>query len=227
MGLFDQILPEVTALGGIARDPATGDDALAHTLLSVRFACSLTRDRAVRAAALLHSIGKGLGAAKDGTFHENEAVGAGLARSRMALWAWPRALVDSVSFLIHRQRLPLLPSAPLSLVRLARLHGPEPVNRLFSLSLVNLRASGAPLSDWQANRAAFLEGYRRLSKGPLPLNGRQVMELLGIPQGPLVGRVLSALERAVAEGVVTDADEAQSFLLRYGPEGFTEGPSDD
>ena len=51
----------------------------------------------------------------------------------------------------------------------------------------------------------------RLQK-PL-LSGHEVMELLSIPPGPLVGEVLRALVEAQSEGRITTREEARKFAL--------------
>lgn len=221
MRLFAQVLPEVAALDGLIQDPAfhPEGDALVHTLLAVREACSLSPDPAVRAAALLHDTGKALSALGDGTFRDHDVTGADLARQRMTLWAWPSPLVETVAPLVRRHMVPILSPAHHALLRLARRHGPDWVDRLFVLALADIRASGGASANWRANRAAYVKGRRRLERLPLPLDGRQVMELLDIPPGPGVGEALTALEEAVADGRVNDTKEARHFLLqRSGPD---------
>ena len=120
--------------------------------------------------------------------------------------------------------LPILAPARHALLKLARRHGLELANRLFALSLADLRASGGSQANWHANRSAFVQGHIRLSKDALPLSGHQVMEVLQIPEGPAVGKALSALEEAVADGIVTDASEARRFLLKFRGQGFTRDP---
>lgn len=46
------------------------------------------------------------------------------------------------------------------------------------------------------------------------LNGNEVMELLGISEGPMVGKLLVALKEASLEGKVTNKDEAKEFVKR-------------
>lgn len=229
MGILNQALPEADPLKGLSQNPLfhPEGDVLTHTLLAVRAACSLTRDPAVRAAAMLHDIGKAHCASVDGNFYGHESVGADQARNRMVLWAWPKPLVDAVTLLVRRHMLPILSPAPHALLKLARRHGLKLVNRLFSLSLADLRASGGSQANWQANRTAFLQGQIQLSKGALPLSGHEVMDVLQIPEGPAVGKALAALEEAVADGMVTNASEAHHFLLKYGAQGFTRDPHKD
>lgn len=57
----------------------------------------------------------------------------------------------------------------------------------------------------------------KLSKVPQKalLDGREIMELLGIGQGPLVGRIKKALEEAQLEGRVQTREEAVEFVRSY------------
>lgn len=50
---------------------------------------------------------------------------------------------------------------------------------------------------------------------PLPLDGRAVMELLGIHEGPLVGEAMALLREEVDAGEVSGAGEARELLLEW------------
>lgn len=215
MGLFGQVLPDVAALDGVGQDPAfhPEGDALVHTLRTVGKACRLSPDPAVRAAALFHDVGKAPCALGDGTFRNHDLVGSDMARGRMTLWAWPSPLVETVTALVRHHMIPILSPAPHALLRLARRHGTDLVDRLFTLALADIRASGGSNANWRANRTAFLKGRHRLKHFPVPLDGNQVMDLLDIPPGPAVGKALAALEEAAAEGKICDREEARRFLL--------------
>lgn len=58
---------------------------------------------------------------------------------------------------------------------------------------------------------------RELSKVPIKslLNGKEIMELLNIPQGPTVGLIKKALEEAQMEGLVKTKEEAVRFIKDY------------
>ncbi len=57
----------------------------------------------------------------------------------------------------------------------------------------------------------YFNEWMRASEKPL-LNGREIMELLRIPQGEKVGRFLSLLKEAQTEGVISTKEEAKSLL---------------
>jgi hypothetical protein len=56
-----------------------------------------------------------------------------------------------------------------------------------------------------------------VNKLPAPqlLSGDDVMALLGVQPGPVVGRALDALEEEIDAGEVTDADGARAFLREW------------
>ncbi len=222
-GLLHQIVPEISALNGIRQNPELHPEgnALIHTMLTVEKASRLTYDPAVRAAALFHDVGKAPCLSANGSFRRHEAVGADLARHRMRLWAWPTHLRNTVSELVHRHMIPILSSASQSLLRLAHHRGRTFVEQLFQLSLADLQASGSSSDHWRNNRDAFLEGHIRLGQCPLPLNGRQVMEILDLPPGPAVGKALEMLETALINGQIHDAEGARKLLQKHDPGKFT------
>jgi poly(A) polymerase len=50
---------------------------------------------------------------------------------------------------------------------------------------------------------------------PLFLNGKEIIEIFSIEQGPLIGKVLKRLHEAQAVGEVTSRDEAMRFVESY------------
>jgi putative nucleotidyltransferase with HDIG domain len=50
---------------------------------------------------------------------------------------------------------------------------------------------------------------------PLPLGGADVMNLLGLPEGPAVGEALTALQDEVDAGEVCDVQQARAFLIAW------------
>ncbi len=96
---------------------------------------------------------------------------------------------------------------------------------LFVLALADARAARGPLQppDLEAEigdlfRAALIrrdEIVRQALDRPL-LDGRQVMEIMGLEPGPRVGRLLTALREARLDGLIQDAEQARTWLLTAG-----------
>lgn len=61
----------------------------------------------------------------------------------------------------------------------------------------------------------YFNQYEHIVAPPRLIDGRAVMELLAIPPGPEIGRLLRLLEEAQATGEVTTADEAIAFVRRH------------
>lgn len=91
------------------------------------------------------------------------------------------------------------------------------------LSLADIMATRAHAPDAERWRArletadALLEAYfrqraQRVDPPPL-LDGRQVMDALGLRPGPQVGALLDALREAQAVGEVSTPDEARAWLM--------------
>ncbi len=65
----------------------------------------------------------------------------------------------------------------------------------------------------------LVDGYpvfiEETSKLPRLLGGNDVMSLLGIPAGPLVGEIMMALNEAQQFKEVTDLAQAEAFVRNY------------
>lgn len=223
-GLADEFLPELNAMR-LEQDPIHHHkDVLAHTIAVV---ANTRRDLRVRLAALLHDIGKpktrgfGPGGVK---FHHHEVVGARMARERLLALRYPNDLVDEVSQLVylhlrfHTYRMGWTDSAVRRYVRDA---GPllDDLNELTRCDCTTRNAKKAAdlarrMDDLEA-RIEELRAQEELASIRPQLDGRQVMEHLGIEPGPLVGEALEMLlEIRLEEGPIDDA-EARSRLTEW------------
>jgi poly(A) polymerase len=208
--LAGEFLPELPALA-LEQDPVhRHKDVLAHTLAVVDKA---SPDRLLRLAALLHDIGKpptrafGEG---EVTFHHHEVVGARMARNRMIALRYSREDVDTVARLVelhlrfHTYRLGWTDRAVRRYVRDA---GPL-LGRLNELTrcdcttrnVQRARALEQRIDELEC-RIEELRAQEELDAIRPELDGRQVMEHLGLDPGPLVGEALDfLLELRLEEG---------------------------
>ena len=207
-GLAEEFLPELPALA-LEQDPVhRHKDVLRHTIAVVERAAALDADEpdlTLRMAALLHDIGKPR-TRKVGpegvTFHLHEVVGARMAEHRLTELRFPSDFIADVRQLVllhlrfHTYRLGWSDSAVRRYVRDA---GPL-LDRLNFLVRSDCTTRNvfkarqlAAYSDELEERIARLEAEEELASIRPPLDGRQVMELLGIPPGPLVGKALAHL----------------------------------
>ncbi len=218
-GLLGIVLPEIEALKGIEQDPEKHPegDAYLHTRLCLGTVQKLTSDPVTRAAALFHDVAKARpGQREDGTFpfegHEQE--GAERVRAMARRWAWPQEFAESVSSLVQWHRLPTAAWPAEGLTRRIRAYGEGWLERLFVLGYADVLAGTGRLMPWMENRARALAASFRLEQAGRLLDGREVMEILGLDEGPRVGELLEKLDEAVAGGEVATPEEARAWLIR-------------
>jgi poly(A) polymerase len=225
--LADEFLPELNAMQ-LEQDPIhRHKDVLAHTIAVV----AKTRpELRVRLAALLHDIGKPKtrGYAPGGvTFHHHEVVGARMARERMVALRYPNDLIEEVVTLValhlrfHTYRMGWTDSA---VRRYARDAGPllDDLNHLTRCDCTTRnQKKAATLSrrmDELELRIAELREKEELARIRPALDGRQVMEFLGIGPSATVGQALSfLLEERLEYGPMTE-DDARARLAEWARE---------
>jgi poly(A) polymerase len=215
--LAEEFLPELPALS-LEQDPIQRHkDVLAHTIAVVE---KVRPDRLLRLAALLHDIGKpktrsfGPGGV---SFHHHEVVGARMARERMQALRYPSADIDTVARLVelhlrfHTYRMGWSDRAVRRYVRDA---GPllDDLNELVRSDCTTRNKNKArELSERMDALESEIEQLRQqeeLDAIRPDLDGRQVMEHLGIPPGPVIGEALDfLLELRLDEGPLGE-DEA-------------------
>jgi poly(A) polymerase len=222
--LSDEFLPELNAMQ-LEQDPIhRHKDVLAHTIAVVAKTRPALR---VRLAALLHDIGKPKtrGYAPGGvTFHHHEVVGARIARERLVALRYPNDLIDDVVALValhlrfHTYRMGWTDSAVRRYVRDA---GPllDDLNHLTRCDCTTRnQKKAAALSrrmDELEARIAELREQEELARIRPPLDGRQVMEFLGIRPSATVGQALSfLLEERLEHGPMSE-DDARERLASW------------
>jgi len=227
-GLAEEFLPELPALA-LAQDPVhRHKDVLRHTIAVVENATAFDAadpDLVLRMAALLHDIGKPRTrrfGAEGVSFHLHEVVGAKMAERRMAELRYPQQQIAAVRTLValhlrfHTYRLGWTDSAVRRYVRDA---GPL-LDRLDFLvrsdcttrNVFKARQLSAAMDELE-ERIARLEAEEELAKIRPPLDGRQIMELLGISPGPLVGQAREhLLELRLDRGPMSEEEATQALL---------------
>jgi poly(A) polymerase len=220
-GLADEFLPELPAMR-VEQDPIhRHKDVLAHTIAVV----AKTRpSRLVRLAALLHDVGKPKTRAigpNGVSFHHHEVVGARMARDRMRALKYANDDVAAVSQLVylhlrfHTYQMGWTDSAVRRFVRDA---GPL-LDELIELTRCDCTTRNQRKADQLARRMDELEAriaelreQEELAALRPDLDGRQVMEHLGLEPGREVGEALDhLLELRIEEGPLAP-DEAYRRL---------------
>jgi poly(A) polymerase len=201
-GLADHFLPELPAMR-LEQDPIHHHkDVLAHT---IAVTAKTSPNRLLRLSALLHDVGKpATRAFGDGgvTFHHHEVVGARMARDRMRALKYSNEDVEVVRKLVylhlrfHTYRLGWTDAAVRRFVRDA---GDE-LDLLIELTRSDCTTRNKRKAEQLARRMDELEArigvlreQEALDAIRPDLDGRQVMDHLGIGPGPHVGRALDHL----------------------------------
>ncbi|MEX2275568.1 MAG: CCA tRNA nucleotidyltransferase [Actinomycetota bacterium] len=223
-GLIDLFLPEVPALQ-LEQDPVHHHkDVLRHTYAVVEN-CDAS-DPSLRLAALLHDIGKPKTRqiTPEGVqFHHHEIVGARMARDRLQALRYPNGTIDDVCTLIelhlrfhgYGEGEGWSDAAVRRYVRDAG----QLLDRLNQLTRADVTTRNpakaerfARLQDDLQERIATLAEQENLDAMRPPIDGRRVMEHLGLEPGPHVGKALEHLMDLRMERGPMDEGEALAEL---------------
>ena len=229
------VLPEVPQLRLEADEHYRHKDVYQHSLTVLRQAVGLeepyglTGDLVLRLAALLHDIGKPETRTRlpDGrvAFHHHEVVGAKLARKRLAALRFPKDVTSDVSRLVGLHlRFHGYGDAEWTdsaVRRYVRDAGPL-LTRLHALTRADCttRNKGkaqrlARAYDDLEERIERLSQEEELARLRPELDGNEIMRILGIPGGPLVGRAYAFLLELRIEQGLLGPERATQELLRW------------
>src|SRR5262245_24064650 len=249
-GLADQILQEVPRLRLERDEHFRHKDVYQHSLtvlaraIALEPAYGLHEDLVVRLAALLHDIGKPKTrrVLPDGrvAFHHHEVVGAAMARDRLIALRFPAAVIADVSKLIALHLRfhgygegEWTDAAVRRYVRdaghlLTRLHV---LTRADCTTRNKAKAQRLERAyDDLERRIAALSKQEELDKIRPDLNGTEIMQILGQPQGPLIGKARRyLLDQRMEHGPLGHVRATQALLRWAEAEGLDVpgGPAED
>ncbi|GIF46974.1 poly(A) polymerase [Asanoa ferruginea] len=232
-GLADRFVPEISGLKLEIDEHAQHKDVYEHTLIVVANAVRLEGpegpDFVLRMAALMHDVGKPATKAvsPDGrvSFHHHEVVGARMTKQRMKAMRYPKDVIADVVELValHLRfygygrgewtdsavRRYVTDAGPL-LSRLHKLTRSDVTTR-------NRRKAAQLAADYDAleDRIARIAAEEDLARVRPDLDGNAIMELLGVPPGPVVGQAWRYLKELRLDRGPLDRDEAEAELLRW------------
>ncbi len=234
-GIADVFVPELPGLRMEIDEHAQHKDVYEHTLTVVRNAVALEDDGCdlvLRLAALLHDVGKPATKEVEGpgrvSFHHHEVVGARMAKRRLKELRYPSDVIDKVCHLIalHLRfygygRGEWTDSA----VRRYVTDAGELLPRLHKLvrsdcTTRNKRKAAALSQDYDAleERIARLQAEEDLARVRPDLDGNEIMRMLGLPPGPLVGQAWRYLKELRLDRGPLSHEDAEVELRRWARE---------
>ncbi len=223
--LLAYVLPEIKNLQGVGqpKNQHSEGDVYAHSLLALE-GLDETFDLVIRYAILFHDIGKAkTREIKNGkvTFYNHTTLGAEMAGRICKRLKFSKADTEKIAFLVKNHLVP----NDFRQMRLGTrrkwglsLHFAD----LLKLYKADARASLPPSGKPDTNPVAYREGLRILEeikthpelKKPL-ISGNEVMRILKIKEGPMVGKVLRFIEDKKLAGEIKNAKDALNFLEKH------------
>ncbi len=235
-GIAALVLPELPALQLELDEHHRHKDVYEHTLTVVEQAIALEDrlpeggpDFVSRFAALLHDIGKPRTRrfADDATvtFHHHDVVGAKMTRRRMKALRFSNGEIDAVARLVELHlRFHGYGSGEWtdSAVRRYVRDAGDQLDRLHVLTRADCTTRNERKAqrlrrtyDDLEQRIARLAEQEQLESMRPDLDGRQIMQTLGMPPGPTVGKAYNfLLERRIDEGPLGE-ERARAALLEW------------
>ncbi len=222
-GLLPLVFPEIAVLGGVEdRDGQRHKDVFHHTLKVVDNTAERSDKMQLRFAALVHDIGKP--ATKkfiDGTgwsYHGHEELGRKMLNDIGLRMRLSRKLT---AYLKRMTRLHLRPIALAqeevsdSGIRRLIVEAGENLEDLMILVRADVTSKDSRrVKRYYGNFDRVMDRIQEVVEKDAmrafqsPLRGDEIIELMGVPPGPVVGRIKKAIEEAILDGEIPNEHEA-------------------
>ncbi len=200
--LLKYIIPELEENVGVAQNKHHIYDCYQHALKALEYTTKKHFAMQVRLAALLHDIGKPrvkVGQGQEATFYSHELVGAKMAFQILNRLKFSNKDIEKIVKLVkwHMFYYNVGQVSESSVRRLVRNVGPESMEELLQVREADRIGSGVPKAEpYKLRHLKYL--VDKVSKDPisvgmLKVDGKDIMNVLGIAPGPRVGQILDIL----------------------------------
>jgi poly(A) polymerase len=224
-GLLNRFLPELCAMAGVTQNEWHAHDVWTHTLRALS-ALPDTATLSVRLATLFHDVGKPPTRSEDERgvhFYDHQQVGAEMTRAALLRLRMPSEVVSGVSDLVrlHMRLGEVRPEWSKAAVRRLVREVGDRLDDLHTVARADMAAmggTGTPTDiDAVMVRIEETNAEMNAAKVESPLTGRQIMDILQIAPGPLVGEAKEHLINEVLEGrmLPDDAEQAARALAEW------------
>lgn len=211
-GLLKYILPELQDAKNIQQGGRHQYDVWRHSLESLRHCPS--SDPLVRLATLLHDIGKPKTMKKQGprgvTFYGHEVVGAHMCNRIADRLRLSKKQKNLLFILVRWHMFTYNPEmTDTAIRRFIRRVGLENINHMINLRIGDRKGGGSKATSWRLRELQQRIGenlYEPMSVRDLKISGDDIMQLMEIKPGPVIGDILDSLFELVMDDQI-DNDE--------------------
>ncbi len=210
LGLLPHLIPELEKAIGVEQNQAHAYDVWTHLLKSLQHAADKKYPLHVRLAALLHDISKPETrrwdkTANQWTFYGHEVVGSRVTKNILENLKFSRETITKVVNLVrwHMFFSDTEKITNSAVRRLISNVGKENIWDLIDVRLCDRIGTGRPKENPYRLRKyqSMIEEVMMdpISVGMLKIDGKRIMDILGIAPGPKVGQILNSLLEEVLE----------------------------
>ncbi len=228
-GLLKEIIPELAAMAGIEQVDGLGHkDTLFHTFQVVDNLATHSDKLWLRISALFHDIAKPVtkrfSSGTGWTFHGHEAVGVKIVARIFKSMKWPLEPMEYVQKMVrlHHRPIPLSKEEISdSAIRRLMFDAGADLEDLMSLCRADVTSKNPRkvqriMSNFNNVEQKISEVGEKdlLAKWRPPVSGHDIMEMLQLTEGRLVGIIKSRMENAIIDGLIPyDRQAALDYVI--------------